>query len=173
MENPVRKFKEDEFIEQFGVYFERSGYTRMAGRIFGFLLISNPPHQSMGQIVERLHASKSSISTNARLLIQLNLVDQIPIPGERPLFYRVRPGGWTAVFLERLMAVTRARTLLADGLALLTGQPEEQRARLEEMDDMYAFCERELPEMFARWKARRNSLAPDQITDRKGNDGSQ
>lgn len=155
MEDAMQRYQEDQFIEQFGLHFEASSYPRMAGRIFGYLLLADPAHQSMNQIVERLRSSKSSISTGLRTLVQLNLVEQLRLPGERPTFFRVRPGGWTEVFRQRLLAVTAVRTLVEHGLELLAGRPDEQRARLQEMKEMYDFVERELPALFTRWEQQR------------------
>ena len=54
--------QQQQFVEECGLYFEGIGLTRMAGRIIGWLLISDPPHQTQGDLVEVLQASKSSIS---------------------------------------------------------------------------------------------------------------
>ena len=37
---------EKNFIEETGIVFEQTGLTRMSGRMFGWLLISDPPYQS-------------------------------------------------------------------------------------------------------------------------------
>jgi len=44
---PERYYEERHFIEDISLYFEQMGLSRMAGRIVGVLLISNPPEQSM------------------------------------------------------------------------------------------------------------------------------
>ena len=51
------------FIEEVGLLFEQTGLPRMAGRILGWLLIANPPHQTTSHLTEALLASKASIST--------------------------------------------------------------------------------------------------------------
>ena len=37
--------EERNFVEDVGVVFEKTGLPRMAGRMFGWLLISDPPYQ--------------------------------------------------------------------------------------------------------------------------------
>ena len=64
--------EETHFIEDIGLYFERLGLPRMAGKILGVLLISDPPAQSITEIGEKLNASKSSISTMSRLLLEVS-----------------------------------------------------------------------------------------------------
>ena len=71
------------FVEEVGIAFEQTGLPRMAGRVFGWLLISDPPYQSSTELAEALMASKGSISTTTRLLIQLGLAERFVIPGER------------------------------------------------------------------------------------------
>ena len=46
------------FVEEVALVFEEIGLIRMAGRILGWLLISNPPYQSADELAEALQASK-------------------------------------------------------------------------------------------------------------------
>jgi len=41
-----RQVEEKHFVEEVGIFFEQTGMPRMAGRILGWLMISNPPHQT-------------------------------------------------------------------------------------------------------------------------------
>ncbi|MCP5095569.1 MAG: MarR family transcriptional regulator, partial [Chloroflexi bacterium] len=45
------------FVEDVGLFFEQVGLPRMSGKIMGWLLIADPPHQSMSELVEALQAS--------------------------------------------------------------------------------------------------------------------
>ena len=55
--------EERHFVEDVGITFEQTGLPRTAGRIFGWLLISDPPHQSTSELAEALMASRGSISS--------------------------------------------------------------------------------------------------------------
>lgn len=127
----------------------------MAGRIFGWLLISNPPHQSMDQLVEVLQASKGSVSTMTRLLIQVSLIERLSLPGQRRDYFQIRPHAWSQMIKQRLVQITAFREMADKGLKLLEDEPPNLRQRLEEMRDIHAFFERELPAMNARWEAER------------------
>ena len=59
--------KDKQFVEEVGIVFEQTGLPRMAGRILGWLLIAEPPHQSTEQLINALMASKGSISSMTRL----------------------------------------------------------------------------------------------------------
>ena len=54
-----------DFVERMGLTLEGEGLPRIAGRLFGFLLV-HPEAYSLDELAERLQVSKASISTNAR-----------------------------------------------------------------------------------------------------------
>ena len=156
MRDNSKRESEDRFIEKFGLYFE--GYTlfpRIAGRIFGYLLICDPPHQTAKQLVKRLQIAKSSVSSTMRMLMQSNLVTRISIPGERPHYYKIQEGGWGRMFLRRWQALSKVRELLTEGFDSLKEKNPELRTRLGELDNLYAFFEGELPGLIKRWEVHR------------------
>ncbi len=155
MNDEQRSLEEQHFIEESGILFEMVGLPRMAGRIFGWLLISNPPHQSPSELAEVLQASKGSISTITRLLMQLGLIERISLPGQRRDYFRVKPNSWTQLMHQRMAHVTAFRQLAERGLKLMSGTQPQLQERLEEMRDIHAFCEQELPLMLERWEQRR------------------
>jgi DNA-binding transcriptional regulator GbsR (MarR family) len=150
--------EERTFVEKVGIYFEQLTLPRMAGRVFGWLLISESPLVSMGGLVEALQASKSSISTTLRLLIRIELVELVSLPGERRDYYRIRSDAWVVSLKERLSQAHAFRRLAEEGLALLDGTSKERRRRLEEMRSVYALLERELPRLIELWEEERKTL---------------
>ncbi len=152
-----RRLEEKHFIEDCGLFFEQWGLPRMAGRILGWLLISDPPYQSPGNLAQVLQASKGSISTMTRLLMQEDLIERVALPGERCDFFRIRPGAWTQLMAERLAVVSAIHQLAERGFSLLEGRNPELRQRLEEIHDLYAFIESELPALLERWEEERRA----------------
>ena len=147
------------FVEDMGLFFEQAGLSRMAGRVMGRLLISDPSHQTMHDLVENLHASKASISHATRLLIQIGFVDRVSFPGNRRDHYRIRPGAWVELTRRRAAHITAFRELAERGLGLVKDQPPQKKAALHEMHDIYAFFEREFPPLLERWEQSRQSEA--------------
>lgn len=141
------------YVEEFGLFFEQFGLPRTAGRILAWLLVCDPPHQTMDDLAEVLQVSKSSVSTANRMLIGSGLVDRVSLPGERKDFYRINEYAWTNAWEARVEQTQSLRKLADRGLALLRDEDAERRQRLQEMRDMYAFLERELPQLIARWRA--------------------
>ncbi len=147
-----RQAKEQNFVEEVGIVFEQTGLPRMAGRILGWLLISDPPHQSTGQLVEALMASKGSISATTRLLIQIGFIERLSLPGVRHDYFRIKPGASHQLLKNSLDQTTAFRQLLERGLELLESKAHTNRQSLEEMHDLYAFFEREFPALLERWE---------------------
>ena len=144
--------EQQRFIEEFGFFFEESGLPRMAGRILGWLLLSNPPHQSIDELSEALLASKGSISTMTRFLIQIGLLERFSLPGVRHDYFRIRPGTLQHLLKKRAEQLTKLRQLTERGLELVGDKSSLNRQCLEEMRDMYAFFEREFRILVERWE---------------------
>ena len=144
-----------QFIEDMGIHFEEMGLPRMAGRIFGCLLVCEPQHQSSDQLANIVAASKGSISTMTRLLIQSGVVERMGLPGKRDTYYRIKPGSWSELMRARISHVTRLRELADRGLTLLADREPKLRQRLQELRDFYAFLEQEMPALLERYDQER------------------
>jgi DNA-binding transcriptional regulator GbsR (MarR family) len=141
-----------EFPESFGIIFERMGVPRMAGRIWGWLLVCDPPHQTAAELAQAVTASRGSISTMTRLLTQFGLIEQIGLPGQRNRLYRVKSGAFSELLKVRMSLITEVREMAERGLKLLKGEPLQARRRLQECRDFYAFFEKELPALVRKWE---------------------
>ncbi len=145
--------KDKQFAEEVGIVFEQTGMPRMAGRILGWLLISDPPHQSTEQLTKALMASKGSISTMTRLLIQIGLIERLSLPGVRRDYFRLRSDAWQHMIGRGLTEeIKMVRQLAERGLELLGDKTPVTKKWLEEMRDVYTFLEREFPTLLERWE---------------------
>ncbi len=112
----------------------------------------------MADLVEALHASKSSISSMTRLLIQVDLIEAVSVFGERKDYFRIRSDAWANQLKDRLEQAIAFRQLADEGLAVLAEASPQRRDRLQEMRRMYAFLEREIPALLERWEKERTAL---------------
>ena len=155
MQNKLRD-EERKFIEEVGIVFEQTGLPRMAGRMFGWLLISDPPYQSPAELAEVLMASKGSISTTIRLLVQLGLIERFLIPGERHDHFCLREDALKRTISHGLEdEIKMFRGLAEHGLELMKGESSVRRQWLEEMRDRYVFLEKSFPAMMERYEKRK------------------
>ncbi len=155
MDKERQQFEEKHFVEDVALFFEQEGLPRMAGRILGWLLISDPPHQSLDELGHVLQASKGSISTMTRLLIQVDLVERVALPGMRRDHFRLQPGAWSHMIKQELFRACATRQLAERGLELLGNRDAELVERLKEMRDLYAFLEEEYPALLEKWERER------------------
>ncbi|MEP7291320.1 MAG: MarR family transcriptional regulator [Chloroflexota bacterium] len=153
--------KLQQYVEEFGMYFERIGLPRMMGRIIGYLLISEPAQQSMQEIGAALQASKSSVSIALKALVSLKLIDQVSIPGERRDYYRANADMWIRSFRARMSQMTDLRELAERGLELMADETPERRRRLENMHATNRFLETEFPKLLDRWDDEKQSRGYD------------
>ena len=115
---PAQKLKQQEtMVEKMGVIFEQSGLTPMHGRVFAFLLISEPPAQDFYAIQEFLKASKSAISTALKFLTDMKMVRYITFSGDRKRYFQVDVDGWLEETKAQLEYVDTVRELTQDVLA--------------------------------------------------------
>lgn len=143
-----------EFVEHVGEVFSKAGHPRIAGRLLGWLLICDPPHQAADELVAVTGASKASVSVMLRLLGAARLVERIGVPGERRSFYRLRPTAWSEEMGGKTAQFAEMRKIAERGLELV-GVAAEQRRSLESMRDFYGFFEQALPSLLARWEKQR------------------
>ena len=134
-----------DWMERLAILLERDGLPRMAGRIFGWLLVCDPPEQSMEELAAAVQGSKASMSTMTRLLVSAALVEKVRLPGARCDAFRIRPGQWRQLWRSRMQLVDEATRLTGRGLALLEGRPPWVRARLEDLYYQYRFIGERLP----------------------------
>ena len=145
----------ERFVEEVGIQFElEAGAPRMVGRVWGWLLVCDPPEQSAAELAEFLQASKGSISTATRVLLRLGLIERVRARGERFDRFRVRPEAWDET-IWRQDQFTRPRRVFQLGLEALAGEPPARRARLEEVDEMYAWWEERIAKLREEYLADR------------------
>lgn len=145
-----RYYEEKHFVEDIGLYFEQMGLPRMAGRVLGVLLIADPPVQSLNDLCGVLQASKSAISTAARLLIEMGLSERVPSPKPREVAFQFKSGSWLVFIRMHLRLMGSLHQIAERGLELLKDEPLALRGRLQEAHDMFSQIEQELPALFRR-----------------------
>lgn len=127
---------EDRFIERMGQLFERDGLARIAGRIFGRLLLAVGP-MSLDDLVSGLQVSKASVSTNTRLLDRLGMVERLTFPGDRRDYYEVSEGVHERMLELRLQRFQATRELLGEGLRTEAAEDPQVRRRLEQFGEFF------------------------------------
>src|SRR5688572_6950328 len=142
------------FIERMGLALESDGLPRIAGRIFGLLLVSEDA-LSLDDLAAELRVSKGSVSTNARLLEQRGVLEQMSRPADRRDYYRVPPDLFSHTMAQRLARWQRLHEAIGAARTSLPIRSREVLERLEEYEEAYAFMSHVISDALARWQATR------------------
>ena len=142
-----------QFVERLAVALETDGFPRIAGRIFGLLLMSDD-EISLDEITEAIGASKASASVNTRMLEDKGFIERVSRPGDRRDYYRIAADPFLRAMEQRLVRWNRVRSVITDAMndASLT---TPTRGRLREFDSMSGECGELLEATLMRMRTRR------------------
>ena len=146
------------FADHVGRFYARHhGFPPMAGRLLGYLMICDPPQQTIDELSDALMASRSAITSAVKLLETTGLVVRTRRAGER--VDRVS-GNLDALEPRNFDSTlfTEQAALFREGLSLLAGASPERRAPLEEVLALAEFLGRRLPQVLAEWREHRAAL---------------
>ena len=146
------------FVEEMGALFERGGSPRMAGRVWGYLLIVDAEQVSASDLAAALDASPSSISGATRFLLGLGMIDRIRVSGERKDFFTIHHGGILNLLRRRLEGLAAVQELAQRGLDQF-GDREIARPHLDELHEVYSWFAAELPNLVNRFMTERTTSA--------------
>ena len=145
----------ERFIERMGMNAEAEGFTRIAGRIFGYLLLQ-AEECSLDELAEALGVSKASISTDARRLEQFGLLQRTTRPGDRRDYYSISDDVFARSLENSMERLRRFQQLMHEARHLPIRSPDV-RARLDDMDQAYDVAIGSMTEALARWSRTRSA----------------
>ena len=119
-------------IEEVGLHFQEGhNLSPLAGRIFALLVLSKKKGFSFEQMVEITGASKSSVSTNINLLVQMKFVEYYTKPGDRKRFFRMTKNN-LRVSLEEKLADLEKELLIVEKINNFNCENNPQKFEKEE-----------------------------------------
>jgi DNA-binding transcriptional regulator GbsR (MarR family) len=144
------------FVERMGLALEADGLPRIAGRIFGLLLVSEKA-RSLDEIAAELRVSKASVSTNARLLENRGVLEQVSRPADRRDYYCIPQDLVTQTMAQRLARWQRFQDAIGDARASVPIRSREVLHRLTEFERAYSYMSQVIKEALAEWQSGRDS----------------
>ena len=151
------------FAEAMGSFFESGGMPRMAGRVWAILLVTDSPHMSAAELQEAVPASAGSISSATRLLLNLGLIERVPVRGERRDYFAPRRGAVYDIIRMRLRQLTAVEDLISVALEQFGDRPHA-RDHLDEIHDVYHWYAREFPKLHERFLTEQRERASKETT---------
>jgi DNA-binding transcriptional regulator GbsR (MarR family) len=136
----------EEFVEMMGRQLEEQGAPRIAGRMFGSLMMTEEP-ESLDALAEKLQVSRTSISSNARLLVSWGFVERATFPGDRRDYYRIADDMHLRLLERQMRGVELLLERLRSGQERVPSVSERIRARFESVMGFYEELHGKLLEM--------------------------
>lgn len=130
------------FVDRLGMHAEADGLPRIAGRLFGILLLSPEP-RCLDDLAAELGVSKASVSTDCRRLHERGIVERVARPGDRRDFYRLAPDFFAQIARQSARRWAAMHELVATFNAVDADTPAPVRERLAYVDALSTFlCQR-------------------------------
>lgn len=140
-------------VEEIGVAFDKTGMAPMIGRVLGFLLLAEPPHQTFYTIQEFLGASKSSISHALNTLMFKGIVEYITFSGDRKRHFKLNAENWLEQAKCKMADFSEVDRVILEALKLRDpNKHKEFNEGLSKIFDFHLFMAKEMPKLFEKWE---------------------
>ena len=113
----------EQFVERMGMVTEADGLPRIAGRMFGLLLVT-PGELSIDELASILSVSKASVSNDARRLVQTGVLERRSRPADRKDYYAIAPDVFQRSVEVRLENLKKFHALASEARAVAGDDPE-------------------------------------------------
>lgn len=124
------------FIESMGLSAQAEGLPRIAGRMWGYFIIHGGP-ASFAELAEKLQVSRGSISTNARILRDLGILERVARPGDRQDYYQLADEPYDRMLEGYMERMRRTAANVEQAQRALPDDWTEPQQRLTEMRRFY------------------------------------
>lgn len=138
-------------IEKIGVLFCKSGFQPAVGRIFGYLLVAEPPQKTFAEIQNDLKLSKSAVSNALSMLTMMKGIDYITQAGDRKRYFRVNAEGWITAMKEQIQT-NCFELILQNALAARSKKYPEFNQKLTEILKFNLFLNKEIAAALDKWE---------------------
>ncbi len=131
---------------------ESVGFSHAISRVYAALMMAPGEGLATGELMAQLGISKASVSNAMQFLVGVELVERYRVQGSREAHYRVLKGVWGDILAKKI-AATKQLTAIIREARMGTDSPEALE-RLAEMEDVYAFFDKEYATVIDRWNER-------------------
>lgn len=153
--------EEAEFVERWSRILAAEGLPPITGRLWAWLLVCEPPEQTVDQLCEEIGASRGAISGAVRMLEPSGLIHRTRRRGDRRDYWSTTPDAMVRVFENRQRVMRPSLDTLADALAALGDRPPESLRRLREVQELYLVLFESVHRAVEQFKTDRAAKAAD------------
>ena len=131
--------EESEFIERMGMAAQADSLPRIAGRIWGLFMVTAGALSS-SEIAQALQISRGSVSTNTRILQNLDILERRAHPGHRQDFFSIRRNPYAALVTASIARLNSNATMVREAREVL--RKSDAQGHLEELETFYVVLAR-------------------------------
>jgi DNA-binding transcriptional regulator GbsR (MarR family) len=153
------KPEEQEFVDHWSRILATEGLPPVAGRLWAWLLVCEPPDQNVEQIAHAIGASRGAISGAVRMLEPSGLILRTKRRADRREYWRTSPDAVIRSLEAKERQTRPSLDALDHVLAALADRPDESLARLREAQRLYAKLLQMFPALIEQIKAERAANA--------------
>lgn len=154
------------YIEEAGIAFELFGMTRMAGRILGYLIVSDKEEVSFNELKEVLNASKGSISGTTKQLLNVGFIEPVSLPGDRKTYYRISEMEVGSILRRRIQLFLKFADVLDKGRNLKNKEDRVSEWTLE-VSSFYKWLGDEIELVLQKWEREKEKIIEREQKDEK------
>lgn len=138
-------------------YHSRYAFPPMVGRVLGYLLVCDPPEQTIAELSDALLASRTAITAALGVLERLHSIRRTRAAGERMDRVRLdyssaQARGFDVTEYQQLGDLAR------EGLHVVRDAPPERRAMLLELEAFANWLVDRTRQLQHEWEAHRDAL---------------
>jgi DNA-binding transcriptional regulator GbsR (MarR family) len=156
--------EEQEFVERWSGILALEGLPPIAGRLWAWLLVCEPPEQTVEEIARAIGASRGAISGAVRWLEPSGLILRTKRRGDRREYWRTSPDAMVRSVEAKERQTRPSLEALDRVLGALSHRSEESLDRLREAHRLYSMLLDMFPSLIEQFKAERAVVAAGVLT---------
>ena len=151
--------EEQQFIDRWSAILAQEGLPPVAGRLWAWLLVCEPPEQTVEEIAQAIGASRGAISGAVRMLEPSGLIIRSRRSGDRREHWRTSPDAMVHSLEAKERQTRPSLAALDTVLSALADRPADSLGRLHEARRLYSMLLAMFPALIEQFKAERAALS--------------
>ncbi|MER7112666.1 GbsR/MarR family transcriptional regulator [Streptomyces sp. NPDC000229] len=140
-----------EAAEKLALTLAQGGMQKTTARVMTALLFSQDDTMTAADLCDVLRISSGAVSGAVKQLIPTGMIERVPAPGSRRDHYRFREHAWATLMSSQNALLATMEDAAAEGIKA-AGRDSTAGRRLDEMQNFYAFMQREMAALIDRWR---------------------
>lgn len=148
--------KQQELIEEFGIYQENNGFQPAVARVMGLLLVSDRAELTFDEISETLNISKSATSNALNMLLNTGHIEYTTFSGDRKRYFRIKSSNWPELFSKKMEDLSVLNKLLKRVMEVRKRENPIYDTKLNHFISFLDYLKKQMPRLIEDWEKSRS-----------------